>query len=78
MTRAQKAAHRRATVERLWAEGVTCREIGRRMGWKTNHPSVSISVLRTQHGYNLPHRRTAEQVARIAAATAAASARAAA
>ncbi len=40
--------------------------------------AVDISVLRTQHGYNLPHRRTAEQVARNAAATAAASARAAA
>jgi transposase len=53
---------RRALVERLWAEGLTAREIGEELGQKP----VNTSVLRTL-GYDLPHRRTPEQIARITA-----------
>lgn len=54
--------HRRA-VEAAWAAGLTCAEMCERFGWSNR---VAISVLR-QRGYNLPHRRTPEQVARMAA-----------
>jgi DNA-directed RNA polymerase subunit RPC12/RpoP len=57
----------RALVERLWAEGLTARQIGVELGWGMRHAAHYISTLRTQRGYDLPYRRTPEQRARITA-----------
>lgn len=54
----------REMVEEMWAEGMTCREIADALGWKTKNVGTHISVMRAR-GYNLPHRRTPEQLARI-------------
>ena len=54
----ERAAPRRAVIERLWAEGRTVREIGELMGWAQNARESKISRLR-QLGYHLPHRRRA-------------------
>lgn len=67
------AAPFRAEAEAAWAEGLTIREMCLRFGWKYS----KISVLRAR-GYNLPHRRTPEQLARINAAKARAARRSAA
>lgn len=55
-------ARRRALIERMWAEGATIREIREAIG----SPGWSAGVHRSR-GWNLPHRRTPEQVARIRA-----------
>lgn len=60
-----RTPEQRAQIERLWAEGKTVREIGAEIGWALSTAKVKISQLRAQ-GYDLPHRRTPEQVARIA------------
>ena len=54
----ERAAPRRAVIERLWAEGRSVREIGELMGWAQNARESKISRLR-QLGYHLPHRRRA-------------------
>jgi hypothetical protein len=54
----------RATVEALWADGRTLREISDFLGCGYN--SSIVSNWRSR-GYDLPHRRTAEQIARITA-----------
>lgn len=64
--RADKAAYRRL-VEDMWAEGMTARQIAGALGWKCANPNQYIVVLRNRQGYNLPHRRTPEQIARITA-----------
>jgi hypothetical protein len=53
---------RRALVEGMWADGWTQREIREVL------PSFHLGAAR-QRGWNLPHRRTPEQVARIKAGT---------
>lgn len=62
---AARAAYRRM-IEEMWAEGMTSRQIATALGWTMPHPGPHISTLRAR-GYNLPHRRTPEQVARIVA-----------
>lgn len=57
----ERARAHRERVERLWADGLTRREIEAVVGSRLN-----ISTLRN-HGYNLPHRRSPEQIARIMA-----------
>lgn len=47
-----KMTPHRALIERLWAEGKSCKEIGRALGLM--HPFMS-GPYRAQ-GYNLPHR----------------------
>lgn len=59
-------APQRAQIERMWAEGRTCREIGETLGWTGEYLTHGITILRGR-GYNLPHRRTPAQVARITA-----------
>ena len=59
--RARAAAHR-AEVEALWAAGKTIREICEAFGFKYNKSIVGNWRAR---GYNLPHRRSPEQVARL-------------
>jgi DNA-directed RNA polymerase specialized sigma24 family protein len=54
----ERAAPRRALIERLWAEGRSVREIGELMGWAENAQKSKIARLR-QLGYDLPHRRPA-------------------
>ena len=51
----ERAAPRRALIERLWAEGKTVAEIGELMGWSATARRSKISRLR-QLGYSLPHR----------------------
>lgn len=53
-------------VETMWAAGFTARQIAAEMGWTAKKPNVLVSNLRRQ-GYDLPHRRTPEQIARITA-----------
>lgn len=61
-SRGKDAKVRRALVERLWAEGVSAREIARRVGWSTrSNPSNYISAYRAK-GWDLPHRRSPEHV----------------
>lgn len=60
------AAPRRAEVERLWAEGLTGRQIAESLGWAPKTAGRMISGYRAR-GYDLPHRRTPEQIARITA-----------
>lgn len=62
----ERAAPKRQLIERLWAEGKTSREIAAIVGWGTSQPGTAICILRNR-GYNLPHRRTPEQIARITA-----------
>ena len=64
------AAYRRL-VEDMWAEGMTAREIADALGWRTKHPGQVMVTLRRSRGYNLPHRRTPAQIARITAGSAA-------
>lgn len=59
----ERARPRREAVERAWAEGKTCREMMEMFGWADRS---SIAVLR-RRGYDLPHRRSPEQVERIRA-----------
>jgi transcriptional regulator with XRE-family HTH domain len=54
-------AEHKATVERAWAEGKTCREMCELFGWKHKH---HIAILRSR-GYDLPYRRTPEDLALI-------------
>ncbi len=54
----------RRMVEGMWAEGMTGRQIDAALGLK----GLNISALRAR-GYNLPHRRTPEQIARIVTGT---------
>lgn len=51
-------------IEEMWAEGMTARQIGDALGWTFRNPGTHISQLRAR-GYDLPHRRTPEQLARI-------------
>lgn len=59
-------AHRQ-TIEAMWAEGRTILQVCEAMGLKPNAEMISVWRAR---GYDLPHRRTPEQVARITAASA--------
>lgn len=54
----------RRQVEEMWAEGMTGRQIADALGWKSKNPAQHICALR-RDGYNLPHRRTPEQIARM-------------
>lgn len=56
----------RAEVEAAWAAGLTTREMCERFGWTGKYSYTNIGKLRAR-GYDLPHRRTPEQLARIAA-----------
>lgn len=49
----------RRMIEAMWADGLTRREIEAQVG-----STLNIATLRAR-GYDLPHRRTPEQVARI-------------
>jgi hypothetical protein len=59
---------RRRQVVEWWAEGVSLREIGKRLGWTRGHVAVEIDRMR-ELGYALPYRykptrpRHPEQVA---------------
>jgi transcriptional regulator with XRE-family HTH domain len=64
----QKAKPHREAVEKAWASGKTCREMAATFGWAPSDLAM-ISKLRAR-GYNLPHRRTPEQIARITAGSA--------
>lgn len=50
------ARERAATVERLWNEGLTLREIAARLGSSAKSISVDVTRLR-QAGHDLPYRR---------------------
>lgn len=56
----------RVMVEAMWADGLTMREIGELMGWSKRSAAVRVSNLRSR-GYDLPYRRTPEQIARMTA-----------
>jgi transposase len=66
--RRERARPHREAVEAAWASGLTCREMGERFGWSVSTSNVYISSLRAR-GYDLPHRRPPEEVARVAAAS---------
>jgi hypothetical protein len=51
-----KSREQRAKIERLWAEGLTARQIGAEMGWATSTARMRISELRAE-GVDLPYRR---------------------
>jgi hypothetical protein len=55
----------RKMVEEMWAEGMTCREIGAALGWGKSMSVTGIAQMRAR-GYNLPHRYSAERRARMA------------
>jgi hypothetical protein len=59
---AERAAPRRALVERLWAEGKTVREICAELGVRY-HKSYLASW--RERGYDLPYRRSAEALANV-------------
>lgn len=61
--REEFAGYRRM-VEEMWAEGMTGRQMADALGWTARNPNRYISDLRSR-GYNLPHRRTPEQIERI-------------
>jgi transposase len=56
----------RQMIEEMWAEGMTAREIGEAIGTTSRTGRVNIGRYRSR-GYNLPHRRTPEQIARMTA-----------
>lgn len=60
------AAARRERVVVWWAEGLTMREIADRLGWTAVQVRTDIARMRAV-GYDMPHRRTPEQVANIRA-----------
>jgi len=62
--RAAGAEHK-ATVERLWAEGLSAKEIAKRLGWLGKNPGAQLSTLRSR-GYDLPHRYSPERCERMA------------
>ncbi len=43
-------------VEKWWAEGVTGKEIGKKLGLATKTPDAALSYKRKHHGWNLPYR----------------------
>ena len=47
-----------------WAEGWTGRQIAEALGWSPDHLGVEIDRLRKE-GYDLPYRRSPEQLARM-------------
>lgn len=55
---------KRWRIEELWADGHTTREICEAMGLK--YATSNVSNWRSR-GYDLPHRRTPEQIARMTA-----------
>jgi transcriptional regulator with XRE-family HTH domain len=59
----ERAREHREAVEAAWAAGLTCAEMCARFGWTQKS---MVCRLRAR-GYNLPHRRSPEQVARISA-----------
>lgn len=62
-----RSRQRNERCERIvawWAEGLSLREIARRLGWTTNHVNAEFGRMRNE-GFDLPYRRTPEQVARI-------------
>ena len=68
-TAAMSAERGRVTqsrVEELWAQGLTATRIAEILGWKMKNPGSHISMLRTERGYNLPHRYSAEHRAHMA------------
>ena len=65
--RRRQLAEHRALTERLWSEGKTLREVCALIGVKYHH--AYLAQWRSR-GYNLPYRRTPEQVARITASSA--------
>lgn len=60
----QRFMAQRTMIEAMWADGYTARQIADAVGWNTSHPGAFISGCRSR-GYDLPHRRSPEQVARI-------------
>lgn len=50
-------------IEQMWADGMTATQIGHALG---GSGPINQSSLRSR-GYDLPHRRTPEQIARICA-----------
>jgi transposase len=65
LSRRRWLAHR-VQIEAMWADGYTMREIAREMGLK--YDKAMTSRMRA-NGYDLPYRRTPEQVRRIVAAS---------
>lgn len=62
-----RARHLRGKqIERQWAEGWTTSEIADWLGWTHTYVTVEVAHLR-RAGYDLPHRRSPEQVERIRA-----------
>lgn len=63
----KRIAERGHQIERWWAEGLTIRQIGDRLGgWSKARATVEVVRFRAK-GFYLPYRRTPEQVARIKA-----------
>jgi transposase len=63
----QARRHERAlAIERMWRDGLTVYEIADRVGWTKDRLGIEMANLRAD-GYDLPHRRTPEQVDRIRA-----------
>lgn len=54
----------RVMIEAMWADGLTSREIGAAIGYSPKHAPHLITKLRYL-GYDLPHRRTPEQLERM-------------
>ena len=52
----RSSGSKRATLERMWAEGAPTSEIAEAMGWKRNSPPANYISVYRQRGYNLPPR----------------------
>lgn len=64
--RAAQLRIRRETICAMWADGLTGSAIAREFGWTKTRLGVEIAQARAD-SWDLPHRRTPEQVARIRA-----------
>jgi transposase len=51
-----QAHRRRLVIERLWADGLSLREIADRLGMTHGHVNVEIARMRELGGYVVPHR----------------------
>jgi hypothetical protein len=60
----RRAHENRLRVVEMWAGGLSMRDIAAVMGWSAHHLGVEMHRMR-KLGYDLPHRRTPEQRARI-------------
>jgi hypothetical protein len=63
--RAAAAEVKNRLIERRWQEGRTMREIAAELGASWQTVQATISRLRERPDFDLPHRRTSEQVERM-------------